>query len=115
MTLRDRVRCSLTAHPEPAAWRPPPPVPDPYFCPRCWTDYYDGIIAADELLRSIERPMRIFTSWGCPRCTMREWVDDVPMFPASEKLAALDDIRAHIAMWAGTTTTYEKESARDDF
>ena len=114
MTLQTRVRCSMTAHPEPAAWHPPTPERPPYFCERCWRDFFDEIISAEDLLSTITHPMRSYTAWVCSRCCVTDY-DDVPDYPASERLAALADIRAHIAMWSGRAATYERELSRDDF
>lgn len=75
--------------------------PEPYFCAQCWTDFYYDLIDAEALLRTIEHPLRVFTSWGCPRCTSREW-DDEPVRPEAERWAALVEIKAAVAMWAGT-------------
>lgn len=105
----------MTTLAHPLDWTPALDSPEPFFCPRCWTDFHDTLISSDELLRTISHPFRRWTRWCCPRCTMAPYDDDEPMHAESERIAALADIRAHIAMWAGTTATYERELARDDF
>lgn len=82
----------------PVDWTPALVERPPYFCERCWADFAHDVIGADELLRTIEHPVRVWTSWGCPRCDT--WEADETLPTREECEMALLDIRAHIAQWA---------------